>query len=160
MKRIQLCTGLAFLFLSCTGDDLNTIKESDFYGEWNLLSAEADREIDYNFDGETAHDIKDDLDCFTIELKLNPDNTFREIILDRPVIDDRVNCSISQSFGVWNYLKESNQIEFNYFDEDDELIQKVRSDFTIDKNSSFIFSREFTDNNGSFKANLRFLFLN
>ncbi|HSI68925.1 MAG TPA: hypothetical protein VK941_01745 [Gillisia sp.] len=159
MKGILLCV-LAFLFFSCTGDDLNTIEESDFYGEWNLLSAEADREIDYNLDGDTASDIKDDLDCFTIELKLNPDNTFREIILDRPAFDDQVLCSISQSFGVWNYLKESNQIEFNYFDETDDLIQKVRSDFTITKNSSFIFSREFTDNNGSFKANLRFLFLN
>ncbi len=160
MKTHFLLFILISILFSCNNDDTNIVSESDFYGDWGLISTKADREIDYDFDGDTAIDIIDDFNCFTIELKLNPDNTFSEVIIDRSIVNNKVECLIRESNGKWKYLRDSDQIEFNYLDINNNVINTLNSLFTIDKNNRFEFSREFTDNKGSFKASLQFLFIN
>lgn len=159
MIKNILYLGVTFLIFGCTTDDPIVLEESDFYGDWIVISAETNREIDYDLDGITAMDIKEDSSCFTIELALNPDNTFREIIMEREDNDNGLDCGISARSGNWDYNKESKLIILNYLDDSGSIVATATSK-QVDNNDWFYFEREFSDDQGSFQANLRFVFLN
>ena len=159
MIKNILFVGICFLIFGCTTDDSVDFQEADFYGDWIVVSAETNRDIDYDLDGNTAKDIKEDSSCFTNELALEPDGSFREIILEREDNDTGLDCGISVRSGIWEYRRDSNQIVLNYLDETGNVITTSTSDY-IDNNDNFYVEREFTDDQGSFIANLRFGFLN
>ncbi|MCH4822101.1 hypothetical protein ML462_02860 [Gramella lutea] len=151
--------GFCFLLFGCATDDSVDLQEAGFYGDWIVVSAETDREIDYDLDGNTSTDITEDSSCFTIELALNPDGSFREIIMEREDDDTGLDCGISVKTGNWEYNRDSNLIILNYLDENGNIVIALTSN-SIKDNDSFYVEREFTDDQGSFIANLRFGFLN
>ena len=149
---IYIC--LILLIISCSPEESNPLDETDLYGNWQLISAETNRKIDYNGDGNISNDITEDLDCFNIELYLHEDSTFEEILIDKNNEGD-LNCAISKNRGEW-ILNDNNEIVFNYFDDSNAIIKKIENSINIINSGLFEIKRKFTDEDGGFSSSLRF----
>jgi len=141
--------------LGCNTDDSIIFSESNFVGEWLLISAVTNRAVDYDFDGDSAFDILEDDNCFNIELLLNEDRTFKEVKIDRDFDNDITLCLSSVIEGNWTLGEKKEKILFEFTDSNGDVIN-TEYPFSILGENSFIIKKEFIDNSGSFEAALRF----
>ncbi len=160
MKKIiiNLCVLFVFIMtISCyDGEDERVVGREDFIGHWSLSDSEADRLIDYDYDGTYAMSIQEDYICVDSELILFEDGSFTENWSDRYFINNEVHCvSFDPVMGNWSFNSSTGKVIFEY-DNSAEIVE-FSYFFT---NSTFITTTKvFSDVDGDFNAVLEYVLM-